>query len=72
MRILLHFSTLGYLNYHFLCESLKKKIKNVEFIVTRPENFVYEYLKNQKEVDYIFIETEPKFDKYIINLFLIF
>jgi hypothetical protein len=63
MRILLEFSNLGYLNYHFFCESLKKKIRNVDFIATRSTNsFILEFLKNQKEVDYIFTEIEPKFD----------
>ena len=63
MKILLNFSNLGYLNYHFFCESLKKKIKNIEFVAVRTGNsFVHEYLKNQKEVDYIITESEPKFD----------
>jgi len=44
MKILLNFSNLGYLNYHFFCESLKKKIKNIEFVAIRTENsFVHEY-----------------------------
>ena len=63
MRILLELSNLGYLNYHFFCESLKKKISNIEFIAhINTNSFIQEFLKNQKEVDYTFIETEPKFD----------
>ena len=54
MRILLNFSNMGYLNYHFFCEKLKNKISNIDFIATRSSNYyIHEYLKNQKEVNYL-------------------
>jgi hypothetical protein len=62
MKFLLGFSNLGYKTYNHFCINLKTKFNNAQFIVDNPSPHVREYLKNQKEINYIFTKTAPEFD----------